>query len=92
MKKFTLHARKSDGKMSLNDFCSYLDLPPSDAIQQVFKMYDRDKDGFIDFREFLIGLSLLSQPVNTEDTIRLAFSVILIMNFKNFLISYRCIM
>ena len=71
-----MHARKSDGKMSLNDFCSYLDLPVNNAAEQVFKMYDRDRDGFIDFREFLIGLSLLSQPANTEETLKRAFTVI----------------
>jgi hypothetical protein len=27
--------------MSLNDFSSYLDLPVSDAVRQVFNMYDR---------------------------------------------------
>jgi hypothetical protein len=33
-------------------------------------------DGQIDFREFLIGLSLLSQPANNEETLKIAFTVI----------------
>jgi len=61
--------------MNLKDFSSYLSLPVSDAVKQVFDMYDKDNDGFIDFKEFLIGLCLLSQPVNTEDTIKLAFKI-----------------
>lgn len=31
--------------------------------------------GTIDFREYVIGLSLVSSPENTEDTIKFAFQV-----------------
>jgi Ca2+-binding EF-hand superfamily protein len=72
--KFTNFAKKN-GRMSLADFSKYLQLPPTGAVNQVFNMYDRDKDGHIDFREFLIGLSLLSQPASTEDTLKLAFKM-----------------
>ena len=44
LQKFTAHARKSDGKMSLKDFSEYLELPPSPAVVQVFNMYDRVSD------------------------------------------------
>ncbi len=32
-------------------------------------------NGSVDFREFLIGLSLLSQPANNEETIKYAFKL-----------------
>lgn len=32
-------------------------------------------DGTIDFREYVIGLSILCNPANTEETIRMAFKV-----------------
>lgn len=59
---------------------------------KISKIYDflKDKDGMIDFREFIIGLSLLSRPANTEDTIKLSFQVkliycgLLIYTNKNF--------
>lgn len=37
----------------------------------------QDGSGSIDFREYLIGLSLVSQPANTENTLRFAFEVTL---------------
>lgn len=75
LQKFVTFAKRSDGKMSLKDFSSYLDLPPTGAVVQVFNLYDRDKDGFIEFREFLIGLSLLSRPANTEANLEMAFNL-----------------
>ena len=35
----------------------------------------KDINGSVDFREFLIGLSLLSQPANNEEIIKYAFKV-----------------
>lgn len=72
---YATYARKLDGKMTLTEFCQYLDLPPSETVNHVFELYDRDRDGKIDFREFIIGLSLLSRPASTEDTLRLSFQV-----------------
>lgn len=75
LEKFVRHAKKSDGKMSLKDFSSYLDLPATDPVKQVFNLYDRDNNGYIEFREFLIGLSLLSRPANTEANLEMAFNM-----------------
>jgi hypothetical protein len=30
-----------NAKIDINDFCKYLELPPSEPVQQVFKLYDR---------------------------------------------------
>ena len=35
----------------------------------------QDGSGKIDFREYVIGCALVTQPANTEDTIRMAFKV-----------------
>ena len=35
----------------------------------------KDSDGTIDFREFLIGLSLLTKPANADDQLQIAFSL-----------------
>jgi len=39
--------------------------------------------GTIDFREYVIGLSLVSTPVNTDSTISLAFEVSTIFPYSH---------
>ncbi|KAH9509527.1 Lysophosphatidylcholine acyltransferase 2 [Bulinus truncatus] len=62
-------------QITYDEFSQYLILPKSDALWEVFNLYDRDGSGTIDFREYVIGLSLISAPVNNEDTILLAFQL-----------------
>ncbi|CAG5126640.1 unnamed protein product, partial [Candidula unifasciata] len=61
--------------ITFEDFKNYLMLPESEALRKVFALYDRDGSGTIDFREYVIGLSLLSSPVNNDDTLELAFEL-----------------
>ncbi|XP_056022789.1 lysophosphatidylcholine acyltransferase 2-like isoform X3 [Ostrea edulis] len=68
-------AKNSDGNITYEEFAKYLRLPKSDALEEVFSLYDRDGSGTIDFREYVIGLSLVSSPENTEDTIKFAFQL-----------------
>ena len=35
----------------------------------------QDDSGYINFREYLIGLALVSQPANSEEAMQLAFQV-----------------
>ena len=35
----------------------------------------KDDSGFLNFREYLIGLALVSQPANSEEAMKLAFQV-----------------
>ena len=35
----------------------------------------QDDSGYVDFREYLIGLALVSQPANSEEAMQLAFQV-----------------
>ena len=44
------------------------------VIINVFVLF-QSNSGTIDFREYVIGLSLISQPASTESTIQLAFTV-----------------
>ncbi|XP_052232850.1 lysophosphatidylcholine acyltransferase 2-like isoform X1 [Dreissena polymorpha] len=65
----------NNGQVSLHKFSKYLQLPESSALRDVFALYDRDGSGTIDFREYVIGLSLVSTPANTDSTISLAFQL-----------------
>ncbi|XP_060081111.1 lysophosphatidylcholine acyltransferase 2-like [Ylistrum balloti] len=75
LEKYSSIAQSKTGVITLDEFASYLHLPKSEALEQVFALYDRNGSGMIDFREYVIGLSLVSSPVNTEETIKLAFQL-----------------
>ncbi|KFR14632.1 Lysophosphatidylcholine acyltransferase 2 [Opisthocomus hoazin] len=63
------------GRIGIEEFAEYLKLPISDVLKELFLLFDRNGDGTIDFREYVIGLSILCNPANTEDTIRMAFKL-----------------
>ncbi|XP_053256090.1 lysophosphatidylcholine acyltransferase 2 [Podarcis raffonei] len=63
------------GRIGIEEFANYLKLPVSDALEQLFALFDRNGDGTIDFREYVIGLSVVCNPANTEQTIQMAFQL-----------------
>lgn len=71
---FAEMARQRDGLIRLTEFADYLGIPTSEpALVELFQLYDTDCDGVIDFREYLLGVCLISKPCNTEETLALAF-------------------
>nr|QFF91326.1 lysophosphatidylcholine acyltransferase 2, 2 [Potamotrygon motoro] len=69
-------AKKERGKpITLKIFAEYLKLPVNDALTDIFALFDENKDGTIDFREYVIALSVVSRPSNTLETIKLAFKM-----------------
>ncbi|XP_045191515.2 lysophosphatidylcholine acyltransferase 2-like isoform X1 [Mercenaria mercenaria] len=75
LEKFSSIDLQGKGGITLSEFAKYLQVPESQSLEEVFAMYDRDDSGSIDFREYVIGLSLISAPANTESTISLAFQL-----------------
>ncbi|XP_067407533.1 lysophosphatidylcholine acyltransferase 2 isoform X2 [Emydura macquarii macquarii] len=63
------------GRIGIEEFAEHLKLPVSDALKELFLLFDRNGDGSIDFREYVIGLSVLCNPANTEETIQMAFKL-----------------
>ncbi|XP_004637071.1 lysophosphatidylcholine acyltransferase 2 [Octodon degus] len=63
------------GKIGIEEFAEYLKLPVSDVLRQLFALFDRNNDGSIDFREYVIGLAVLCNPANTEEIIQVAFKL-----------------
>jgi len=47
---------------------------PTAVVEEMFRVYDSDKDGTIDFREFLVGLGT-SQHGSDDEKLRLAFQM-----------------
>ncbi|XP_075693031.1 lysophosphatidylcholine acyltransferase 2 [Rhinoderma darwinii] len=63
------------GRIGIEEFASHLKLPVSDVLKELFALFDRDKDGSIDFREYVIGIAILCNPANSEETIQMAFKL-----------------
>ncbi|KAM5262915.1 lysophosphatidylcholine acyltransferase 2 isoform 2-T2 [Ctenodactylus gundi] len=63
------------GRIGIEEFAEYLKLPVSDVLRQLFALFDRNNDGSIDFREYVIGLAVLCNPANTEEIIQVAFKL-----------------
>ncbi|XP_032557265.1 lysophosphatidylcholine acyltransferase 2 [Chiroxiphia lanceolata] len=63
------------GRIGIEEFADYLKLPVTDVLKELFLLFDRNGDGTIDFREYVIGLSILCNPANTEETIQMAFKL-----------------
>ncbi|XP_067306721.1 lysophosphatidylcholine acyltransferase 2 [Pseudorasbora parva] len=63
------------GRITVDEFASFLKLPLSPALQELFALFDRNGDGTIDFREYVIGVTVLCRPANNEDVIQTAFKL-----------------
>ncbi|XP_043220879.1 lysophosphatidylcholine acyltransferase 2-like [Amphibalanus amphitrite] len=74
MDRFASIARKEDGLIRMSDFAAHLAIPTSvPQLIEVFNLYDSNGDGVVDFREYLVAVTRLVRPINTEETISLAF-------------------
>uniref|UniRef100_A0A8C6EH47 EF-hand domain-containing protein n=1 Tax=Moschus moschiferus TaxID=68415 RepID=A0A8C6EH47_MOSMO len=63
------------GKVGIEEFANYLKLSISEPLQRLFALFDRNNDGTIDFREYVIGLTVLCNPVNTEKILQMSFKL-----------------
>jgi serine/threonine-protein phosphatase 2B regulatory subunit len=67
---------RSDGSGQIDyaEFCEILVVDPSPGIEKLFQMFDSDRSGQIDVKEFLIGLSNFT-GAGKDEKIKFAFSV-----------------
>ncbi|KAF7670039.1 hypothetical protein LDENG_00079480 [Lucifuga dentata] len=63
------------GRITIEEFAKFLKLPVSPALEELFALFDRNGDGTIDFREYVIGVTILCRPANTEEVLRMAFKL-----------------
>ncbi|XP_015989652.2 lysophosphatidylcholine acyltransferase 2B-like [Rousettus aegyptiacus] len=63
------------GKIGIEEFANYLKLPISEPLRQIFALFDRNNDGNIDFREYVIGLTVLCNPANTKKILQTSFKL-----------------
>ncbi|XP_037355638.1 lysophosphatidylcholine acyltransferase 2B-like [Talpa occidentalis] len=68
-------AASKGGVIGIKEFANYLKLPVSEPLIQLFDLFDSNRDGYIDFREYVIGLTVLCNPSNTEQILKLSFKL-----------------
>lgn len=74
--EFALKSRScKDGLMGIEEFAELLCLPVTESLKELFNLYDRDGSGMLDFREYVIGMSLLSHAAVTQKSVQVAFKV-----------------
>lgn len=56
-RRFQVLDKKKSGVMDYTEFCEVLQVEPSVQCEEVFKMYDYNRSGLIDVKEFLIALA-----------------------------------
>ncbi|XP_071057495.1 lysophosphatidylcholine acyltransferase 2 isoform X2 [Onthophagus taurus] len=67
---------KDCSKVTVSEFAHYLDISSNDpALQQLFKIYDKNSTGVIDFREYLLGVLGLPYSKSPMDAISIAFKI-----------------
>jgi len=81
LEAFVAADRDRDGCLTVAEWCSFFEeraagrFSPADAVahreqlESVFVMLDESEDGLLDFREFLVGLSVLSGRAKAEPAV-----------------------
>lgn len=71
-KRFQATDKDKSGVADYTEFCEILQVDPAPLCEQVFRLYDYDKTGQIDAREFLIAVSNYT-GAGKEDKLKFAF-------------------
>lgn len=76
VKQFPRIISNETGQISYKEFARRLEIPSSnEVLQQLFRLYDKDCTGLIDFREYLLGVLVISKAGNIDDMIEIAFKI-----------------
>nr|XP_058917547.1 lysophosphatidylcholine acyltransferase 1 isoform X3 [Kogia breviceps] len=66
---------KQSRSLTLPKFAAQLGVPESEALQDLFALFDERGRGEVDMREYVVALSVVCRPSQTLDTIQLAFKM-----------------
>jgi serine/threonine-protein phosphatase 2B regulatory subunit len=73
-KRFQASDRDKSGLLDYTEFCEVMQCDPAPQCDMVFKLYDYDKSGHIDAREFFIAVSNYT-GAGKEDKLKFAFMI-----------------
>ncbi|XP_015244387.1 PREDICTED: lysophosphatidylcholine acyltransferase 1 [Cyprinodon variegatus] len=62
-------------ELGLEDFAQFLNLPVTDMLREVHKLFDQTGDGKIDVRRYITALCTVQWPHKPLDTLKLAFKM-----------------
>nr|CAD7604764.1 unnamed protein product [Timema genevievae] len=65
-----------EGGISYQQFAHILGVcPKEEALQHLFKIYDKESNNSMDFREYLLGVLAISRVNNASEMLQLAFEI-----------------
>ncbi|KJE93471.1 lysophosphatidylcholine acyltransferase 2-B [Capsaspora owczarzaki ATCC 30864] len=65
--------RNHDGRFEAADLAEFLRLPLTKEVQDLFRLFDYDSRGFVDLRDYVIGLRVWCEPTVSEALISKVF-------------------
>ena len=74
LKRFQESDTDGSGLVDYGEFCHVMGVDASPAVEKLFQLFDKDRSGQVDIREFLIGLSNFTGS-SKEERLKFAFSV-----------------
>jgi serine/threonine-protein phosphatase 2B regulatory subunit len=74
-KRFKRLDLNKDGSLSLDEFMSIPELQQNPLVKRVIDILDTDRNGSIDFQEFIEGVSQFSVKGDKEKKLRFAFKI-----------------
>eukprot|EP00919_Chromeraceae_sp_WS-2016_P019852 GHVR01047153.1.p1 GENE.GHVR01047153.1~~GHVR01047153.1.p1 ORF type:complete len:211 (+),score=34.80 GHVR01047153.1:137-769(+) len=66
--------RDDDGVIDIDEFCLAVHVAPNEISRQLFRSFDLNEDGVLNFREYLWGLSTMALG-NEQEKLSLAFKL-----------------
>lgn len=68
-------SKDDDAVIDIEEFKAALGLKTSLFVERCFALFDHDRDKSIDFREFLLGLSVFSEKGTLDEKLRFSFRI-----------------
>eukprot|EP00689_Sawyeria_marylandensis_P001979 EC822816.1.p1 GENE.EC822816.1~~EC822816.1.p1 ORF type:complete len:200 (+),score=79.99 EC822816.1:26-601(+) len=68
-------SREDDGVIDKKEFQQALGLKDSLFVDRMFSLFDGNKDGTIDFKEFICGLSVFSEKGTMDEKLKFSFKI-----------------
>merc|ERR1711991_404363 len=65
----------SSGSLTVDEFMSLPELQQNPLVTRVIDIFDTDRNGEVDFKEFIEGMSLFSSKGDNESKLKFAFRI-----------------